>query len=161
MGDVFDFEALMPGAAGAEGEGDAEEGDAEEVPNLHSAASEGDAAKLKELLEAGDVDVDEQDDEGRTALHFAAGYGELECATLLIGRGAKVDLLDNNKNTALHYAAGYGQADSVKLLLDRCGAARLVWGWVGGGGVVGERAGSAQLCMHGPRFMLIDHRSHH
>ncbi len=78
----------------------------------------GDAAKLKELLEADDVAVDEQDEEGRTALHFAAGYGELECARLLLGKGAKVDLLDNNKNTALHYAAGYGQADSVKMLLD-------------------------------------------
>jgi hypothetical protein len=38
MGDVFDFEALMPGAAGEEG---AEEAEGEEVPNLHSAASEG------------------------------------------------------------------------------------------------------------------------
>jgi hypothetical protein len=73
--------------------------------------------------------VDEQDEEGRTALHFAAGYGELECAKLLIEKGASVDLLDNNKNTALHYAAGYGQADSVKLLLDKCARAA---GWAGG-----------------------------
>lgn len=53
----------------------------------------------------------------------AVGYGELECAKLLIEAGAKLDLVDNNKNTALHYAAGYGQADGVKLLLERCGAA--------------------------------------
>jgi hypothetical protein len=37
MGDMFDFEALMPGAAGEEGD----EAEGEEVPNLHSAASEG------------------------------------------------------------------------------------------------------------------------
>ncbi|GBF91654.1 hypothetical protein Rsub_03958 [Raphidocelis subcapitata] len=117
MGDVFDFEALLPGAAagaGEEGEGE-EEG--EEVPNLLSAASEGDASKLRELIAEG-ANVDEQDEEGRTALHFAAGYGELECARLLVDAGASVDLVDHNKNTALHYAAGYGQADSVKLLLD-------------------------------------------
>ena len=73
--------------------------------------------------------MDEQDEEGRTALHFAAGYGELECAKLLIEKGASVDLLDNNTTTALHYAAGYGQADSVKLLLDKCARAA---GWAGG-----------------------------
>lgn len=146
MGDVFDFEGLVPGAAGEE-EGDEAEG--EEVANLHSAASEGewglvstpgegysallvgvgaesillvgpdarshacarahththigmfacppsppltptppagDATKLQELLAAEAVDVDEQDEEGRTALHFAAGYGELECAKLLLDK---------------------------------------------------------------------------
>ncbi len=47
------------------------------------------------------------------------GYGEIECAKLLIEAKANVDIKDSNQNTPLHYAAGYGQADSVKLLLDR------------------------------------------
>jgi hypothetical protein len=117
MGDMFDFDALLPGGAeGAEeGEGEEEE---EGEPGLHSAATDGDADKLKELLDAEGADADEADEEGRTALHFAAGYGELECAKLLLGKGASVDLCDGNKNTALHYAAGYGQAESVKLLLE-------------------------------------------
>jgi ankyrin repeat protein len=78
----------------------------------------GNADLLKELLTAG-ADVDEADEEGRTALHFAAGYGEIPCLKLLIEHKAKLDLVDNNKNTALHYAAGYGQAESVKVLLER------------------------------------------
>lgn len=41
--------------------------------------SAGDKDQLKELLEGG-ADRDEKDDEGRTALHFACGYGELACA---------------------------------------------------------------------------------
>ena len=87
--------------------------------NTHTTnTTTGDAAKLRELLDAEGVNVDAQDEEGRTALHFAAGYGELECAKLLLAKGAAVDLVDNNKNTALHYAAGYGQAESVKLLLE-------------------------------------------
>ena len=39
----------------------------------------GDKEQLKELLEGG-ADRDEKDEEGRTALHFACGYGELACA---------------------------------------------------------------------------------
>jgi ankyrin repeat protein len=49
----------------------------------------------------------------------AVGYGEMECAKLLIAAKADVDIKDSNQNTPLHYAAGYGQAESVKLLLDR------------------------------------------
>lgn len=73
---------------------------------------------LKELLEAG-ADKDETDDEGRTALQFACGYGELACAEELIKAGADVDAKDAEGNTPLHYAAGYGQAEAVELLLKR------------------------------------------
>jgi hypothetical protein len=115
MGGVFDFQALLgEGAAGDEEEEEAEE---EEI-NLHAAASDGNAEQLKQLLDEADVDADQADEEGRTALHFAVGYGEIECAKLLINAKANVDIKDSNQNTPLHYAAGYGQADSVKLLLD-------------------------------------------
>lgn len=74
---------------------------------------------LEELLKAG-ANQDEKDDEGRTALHFACGYGELKCAEVLLQHGASVDTADNNQNTALHYAAGYGQDEGVALLLKQC-----------------------------------------
>lgn len=70
------------------------------------------------MIEQG-ANLDEVDEEGRTALHFACGYGELECAKALIAAKAGLDLIDNNKNTPLHYAAGYGQAEACKLLVDR------------------------------------------
>ena len=78
----------------------------------------GDVEALKELLQGG-ADKDEKDDEGRTALHFACGYGEIACAEELIKAGANVDAKDGNENTPLHYAAGYGQAEAIQLLLDR------------------------------------------
>ncbi len=56
----------------------------------------GDVETLKQLLAAGAA-VDEVDDEGRTALHFAVGYGEMDCARALIDAGASLDLVDNNK----------------------------------------------------------------
>lgn len=85
---------------------------------MHAAASEGDAAKLRELLTADGESKDVKDSEGRTALHFACGYGELDCVKVLLEFEADINALDENKNTALHYAAGYGQAECVKLLLD-------------------------------------------
>ena len=61
--------------------------------------------------------MNEKDEEGRSALHFACGYGEMECAKYLIDNGADVDILDGSKNSCLHYAAGYGEKASVELLL--------------------------------------------
>ncbi len=78
----------------------------------------GDVDALKELLQGG-ADKDEKDDEGRTALHFACGYGEIACAEELIKAGANVDAKDGNDNTPLHYAAGYGQVEATQLLLNR------------------------------------------
>ncbi len=49
----------------------------------------GDVDLLKKLVAEG-ADVDEQDEEGRTALHFAAGYGELDCVKVLIGAKVRV-----------------------------------------------------------------------
>lgn len=63
--------------------------------------------------------MDKADPEGRTPLHFACGYGEIECAKALIAAKASINCVDNNKNTPLHYAAGYGELACVKLLLEK------------------------------------------
>ena len=86
------------------------------TPELSVLLGAGDAAALKQLLEEG-ADKDEQDEEGRTALHFACGYGEMACVDALLQAKANLDAVDHNKNTALHYAAGYGQPEVVELLL--------------------------------------------
>eukprot|EP00897_Mesotaenium_endlicherianum_P001498 jgi/Mesen1/1376/ME000013S00858 len=104
----------MPTAGGAPAEEETEEEgaeDEEEELTLHSAASTGDIEGLKAILKEGG-DKDEKDTEGRTALHFAAGYGEA-----LLDAKANPDSADKNKNTALHYAAGYGRAECVDLLI--------------------------------------------
>merc|ERR1711937_244593 len=88
----------------------------EEEVDLHGAVSSSDLDAVKELLKAG-ADVNEKDEEGRSALHFACGYGEIACAEYLIENGADVDILDDSKNSSLHYAAGYGEKASVELLL--------------------------------------------
>ena len=77
----------------------------------------GEVDNLRELIEAGE-DKNAKDEEGRTALHFAAGYGEDDCVKLLLEKGADINACDNNKNSPLHYAAGYGIVSCVQLLVD-------------------------------------------
>ncbi|MQM01098.1 hypothetical protein Taro_033851 [Colocasia esculenta] len=60
----------VPGPEEAE-----EEAGYEDESVLHHAASVGDVEGLKNALSTG-ADKDEEDSEGRTALHFACGYGE-------------------------------------------------------------------------------------
>nr|GFD22265.1 ankyrin repeat domain-containing protein 2B-like [Tanacetum cinerariifolium] len=61
--------------AGNSGAGEAEEEVNEDESIVHQTASTGDVEGLKKALESG-ADKDEEDGEGRTALHFSCGYGE-------------------------------------------------------------------------------------
>ena len=103
------------GAAAAEAE--AEEDEEVIVNYAWEAAQLGDPDALRELLDQ-EADKDEVDDEGRSGLHFACGYGELECAQVLIDAKANLNVTDAKDNTPLHYAAGYGQLEPVKMLID-------------------------------------------
>lgn len=87
--------------------------------NIIDAASAGSLDRLKELLAEDGANPDMKDEEGRTALHFAAGYGELECMEVLLDAGANIDGKDENENTALHYAAGYGNKEATELLVKK------------------------------------------
>lgn len=106
-------EAAGAGAAEAE----AEEDEEVIVNYAWEAAQLGDPDALRELLDQ-EADKDEVDDEGRSGLHFACGYGELECAQVLIDAKANLNVTDAKDNTPLHYAAGYGQLEPVKMLID-------------------------------------------
>ena len=54
--------------------------------------------KTLALLQSLGLDVDHQDDKGRTLLHIMAGYGNLEGVKYLIEHGARDDLRDNIHN---------------------------------------------------------------
>ncbi len=61
----------------------------------------GDVEQLKQLLAVPGVDVDQKDEEGRTALHFAAGYVQAGAAGAWVG-GVSVEL-------QLHALGGRGR----------------------------------------------------
>ena len=76
--------------------------------------------RLQQLLAAtsGEANVRACDSVGRTALHFAAGFGELDAAAALIRCGAIVDAPDRFGATPLHWACLKDHAPLVEVLLE-------------------------------------------
>lgn len=58
------------------------------------------------LLEQPGIHIDEQDNNGRTALMSASLWGRKNIVEKLLERGARIDLKDNNDLTTLNYAYG-------------------------------------------------------
>src|SRR4051812_14806106 len=85
---------------------------------LLDAAKRGDAAAVKSLLKEG-VSPNAAQGDGLTALHIAAGQGNLEVVKVLIGAKANVDAKTKiGEYTPLHVAAEAAQGLVVKALLD-------------------------------------------
>ncbi len=85
---------------------------------LMRAALEGQTAWLKVLLEKA-ADVNETDNEGRTALMFAVTNMHRDSANVLLEHGADVNLKANDGCTALMLAASSGESDLARALLSK------------------------------------------
>jgi ribosomal protein S27E len=83
---------------------------------LLEAAYDGDSDMGIEALEKG-ANPNAVDDDGRTAVFFAAATGAPELVEELLGRGAEPDIPDNLGTTALNIASYNGYGDCVKVLL--------------------------------------------
>ena len=79
---------------------------------LVDAASRGDAAEVRRLLDDG-ADANERDASGRTAVTAAALGDHVEVARVLIAAGADVDLQDSDRNNPLLVT---GETGSVAML---------------------------------------------
>jgi len=88
----------------------------DEDKSLLDWAKEGLVQKVKQLAEFGH-DVNQWDDMGMTALHWATDRGNLTVVECLVQLGADLNFKDSDGQTALHYAASCGHADVLKLLL--------------------------------------------
>src|SRR5205085_884516 len=98
--------------------------------SLPSAAREGDRAAVRSLLDS-HANVNVPEDDGTTALIWAAYRNDVEMADLLLRAGADVkvaaelarhgaDVQGRSKNgfTAISFAAQQGDADSIRTLLE-------------------------------------------
>ena len=126
---VVGFMPDQPGGLGGAGPGDLgfsvstlanAEGPGEPLDTLQGWTVNGDVAKVVASLEGGAA-VDGVDEEGCTALHFAADRGHVDIIEVLVGRGASVDARDLDGQTPLHYAALCDRRDAYVALV-RAGA---------------------------------------
>ena len=85
---------------------------------LFEAASEGDADKLRTLLDKDKYDVNWRGEYGMSPVHVATLNNQEECVRLLILAGAKVNQFDNDGWTPLMAAAAFAEHKMVKMLLD-------------------------------------------
>jgi ankyrin repeat protein len=76
------------------------------------------ASQAEVAAEISKADVYAQDDGGRTALMFAAGFGSAEVVEALLDAGADVNAREERGQTALMFAAMFGSAEVVEALLD-------------------------------------------
>ena len=54
---------------------------------------------------------------GRTALHFAAGWGQASITDMLLSKGCNVDAIDKAGMSSLHMAARQAHVETIQLLL--------------------------------------------
>ncbi|WYZ41096.1 hypothetical protein EsH8_IV_001437 [Colletotrichum jinshuiense] len=87
------------------------------LSTLHIAARRGHKRIVRTLVER-DIDCNEKDSDGRTALIHAAIDGHEPVARILLARGARISDLDRRQRSALHWAV-LGRHEAVlKLLLE-------------------------------------------
>ncbi|KAG5180966.1 ankyrin repeat-containing domain protein [Tribonema minus] len=84
---------------------------------LHKCANKGDLAGIRELIETDGADVNALGANDRTALHRAAGAGQLEVLQYLLKAGAALEALDRYSRTPLFWAAIGGQTQCLEELL--------------------------------------------
>ena len=94
-----------------------------EVLLIHMAASNGDVAKVKELVESGHYSPPCIGLNGETPVHTAALGGHVEVVKYLVLHGNfNVDATDKDGDTALYCAALKGYVEVVKFLVNEAGA---------------------------------------
>ncbi len=83
------------------------------------AATSGDLAKVRELVDKDPACVNVRGSDGRTPLHWAARGVHLEVLRFLVDRGADVRAADANGLTPLHITASRGHLEASRLLVEK------------------------------------------
>lgn len=63
------------------------------------------------------IDINERDSDGLTALMYAAAAGHKEVAELLLAQGARLSDVDNHRRSPIHWAVLSRRVDLLRLLL--------------------------------------------
>ncbi|CAH0051773.1 unnamed protein product [Clonostachys solani] len=113
--DLEDMQGLLLAAERGWYERDASR---DSLKQLLSAARSGKLDSITSLFEKGQVDANSADEDGYTALLFAAEAGQDAAVKLLIGLGTEIESKNNSGETSLWLAAHYGHGTVVQTLLE-------------------------------------------
>lgn len=100
------------------------------IPSIHSGFEEGEDSlkrlrerserlsyeKIAELLIKSGVNLSHVDDEGSSALHWAARYGNERMVDLLVKSNADVNIVDGKRRTALNWVADSGKIQHLPMI---------------------------------------------
>lgn len=96
----------------------AKTGSTHNLTNFITAAAEGDLDEIDLLLSVGDINIDDGDYDGRTALHLASGEGNLAIVERLCERGADVNKEDRWGGRPLDDAQRGRHVPCVRVLVE-------------------------------------------
>ncbi len=77
------------------------------------------AEGLRSLLAASNININEKDDNGVTALMYAASNADAKTVDILLSAGANIEAKDANWQTALFYATSNGNIETAKTLIEK------------------------------------------
>ena len=77
--------------------------------------------KILEIIAQKNVDINYQNENGWTALHYSCDEGNLKITEILIKAHCDVNIKNNEKKTPLHYSVTKGYFDITKLLVENGG----------------------------------------
>ena len=92
--------------------------DDEKMPPLHEAVQRGDVHRCRMLLDEARLAVDEADEDGHTALHWACDAGHMEVARCLLEYGAAPNAQNVDGSTPLHMACVCEHLELARMLLE-------------------------------------------
>mmetsp|Transcript_24924 Transcript_24924/g.57956 ORF Transcript_24924/g.57956 Transcript_24924/m.57956 type:complete len:166 (+) Transcript_24924:59-556(+) len=88
------------------------------MTTLHQCARDGNIGGINEYLDQDEeVDIDVLDEDGKTALHWAAAAGDAAAGALLVECDANVNIADKDGNTPLHMTAVHNHRLVTSMLL--------------------------------------------
>ncbi|XP_014251310.1 death-associated protein kinase 1-like isoform X2 [Cimex lectularius] len=85
--------------------------------SLLSAINEGNLNEFEDILNSGNIDVNQTNKNGATGLHLAAATGQTEMARLLLMCGANVSISDWQGDTPLIHASRHASTDILGMLI--------------------------------------------
>ncbi|CAL1293160.1 unnamed protein product, partial [Larinioides sclopetarius] len=88
------------------------------VEKIRGDLRKGEVGNQLERLKYLEVNINSQDEKGRTALHIAVDNGERELINSLLEKGSDICMVTKDGKTVLHFASAKGYSDIAELILN-------------------------------------------